>query len=625
MRCLHQLLFYVAIAFATVGITAEAQSQTNVAAITDEAELLKIISGDAPKGDKALACKRLAIYGSPAAVPELAKLLSDAELHSWTRIALEAIPGKESNAALQAACNTLKGRLLIGVINSLGVRRDASAVETLSKKLNDNDAEVVGAAAVALGKIGGTAAADLLRSALANASDKAKSTVAEGCVLCAEQFLASGDSKTALAIYEEVRKAPVHKQRIVEATRGAILSSPNGVALLKEQLQSQDKMMFQVGLGTAREMTGKEVATALLAEIDKATPERAALMVQALADLKGKVDIPTILKLANGPAPKVRIAAIEALGRVGDGTCVEPLLKLAADPNAELSQTVKSALVNIQDESVSTEILSRLPKSTGTMQKLLIELVGLRRIDATSELTKALSSTDAGIRTAAIESLGSTVSQDKMTLLIDQVKSPKSPEDASVARLALKTAAVRMPDREVCAAMLADAMSTSSTATKVTLLEILAEVGGNKALETVGAAARSPEVQLKDVGTSLLGKWMTTDAAPVLLDLAKTGPLDKFQVRAMKGYIRIIKQFIKQEPERLDMCAKAFEAAKQPDELKLIIEVLKLNPSVGTLKLALGATKTTSIKDEAIAAAKAIAQKLGDNAEAKELMTKAGL
>ena len=41
--------------------------------------------------EKALACKALAVYGDKEAVPALASLLTDGQLNSWARIALEAI------------------------------------------------------------------------------------------------------------------------------------------------------------------------------------------------------------------------------------------------------------------------------------------------------------------------------------------------------------------------------------------------------------------------------------------------------------------------------------------------------------------------------------------------------
>ena len=97
------------------------------------------------------------VHGSDAAVPALAKLLADEKLASWARIPLEVIPGAAADEALRKAIDTTQGKLLVGVINSSGVRRDNKAVDPLAAKLTDKDAEVASAAAVALGNIGGAA------------------------------------------------------------------------------------------------------------------------------------------------------------------------------------------------------------------------------------------------------------------------------------------------------------------------------------------------------------------------------------------------------------------------------------------------------------------------------------
>src|SRR5262249_32663973 len=150
--------------------------------------------------------------------------------------------------------------LLVGVLNSIGVRRDAAAVELLSGRLEDKDADVASAAAVALGRIGNAAAAQPLRKALASAPVRVRSAGGEGCVLCAERFLSQGDGAEAVKIYDEVRKAEVPRQRMLEATRGAILArGRDGIPLLIEQLRSTDKGLFQIALGTAREFPGREV------------------------------------------------------------------------------------------------------------------------------------------------------------------------------------------------------------------------------------------------------------------------------------------------------------------------------------------------------------------------------
>src|SRR5262245_51510029 len=81
-----------------------------------EPELLAILRSDAPKAEKAVACKNLAVYGSNAAVADLAKLLSDEQLASWARTPLEAIPGDAASEALRKASESLEGKLLVGVL-----------------------------------------------------------------------------------------------------------------------------------------------------------------------------------------------------------------------------------------------------------------------------------------------------------------------------------------------------------------------------------------------------------------------------------------------------------------------------------------------------------------------------
>jgi HEAT repeat protein len=590
-----------------------------------EQELIGVLKSGAP-GEKAIACKELARHGSSACVPELAKLLSDEQLASWSRIALEAIPGSAVDEALRNACYSLQGKLLVGVINSIGVRRDAGAVELLAGRLKDPDADVASAAAVALGKIGNAAAAKPLRQALAAAPERVRSAVAEGCVLAAERFHAGGNSAEAVAIYDEVRKADVPRQRILEATRGAILArNQEGIPLLIEQLRSPDKAFFQIGLSTAREFPGKEVDKALATELERAAPERAPLVILAMADRPQTVVLPAVLKAAAGGQKPARLAALAALGRLGNASSVASLLEIAVESDAEVAQSAKAALASLPDEKVDKEIADRLAKAEGKAYPVLIELVGQRRIAATPALVKALDHADKSVRGAALASLGNTVAAKDLSVLVSQAVSPRHAEDAAAAQQALKTAAVRMPDREACATELAAALARSPAETKTVLLETLGAVGGTKALATVGAAAKGSDPQLQDVGSRLLGEWMTIDAAPVLLDLAKANPADnKYQGRALRGYIRIARQFTMSEPERVAMCQKAFEASRQPAEQKLVLEVLKRYPNLEMLKLAAKAAEVPELKEDAAAAAGAIAQKLPKTDEVKKLLSQAG-
>ena len=119
-----------------------------------QAKLIEILEdADASEFAKAKACQRLAVIGDSAAAPALAALLGDPKLGHYARFGLEPIPGAAAEQALRDALPKLRGHLLIGVINSIGRRRDVAALEALATLHHHDDAEVQEAALAALTRI----------------------------------------------------------------------------------------------------------------------------------------------------------------------------------------------------------------------------------------------------------------------------------------------------------------------------------------------------------------------------------------------------------------------------------------------------------------------------------------
>ena len=614
-----------AIAVATT-VSARAADDTNAAKEAERQLIAVLESADSPPAEKAITCKKLAVFGSKDAVAALAPLLDDQELISWARIALEAIPGAEADQALRDAMGRLKGRSLIGVINSIGFRRDTGAVAGLTEKLQNQDAEVASAAAVALGKIGNEAATKVLRQSLAGAAQSVRSAVAEGCIYCAERLLAEGEASQAAAIYDEVLAADVPKQRILEATRGAILArGSEGIPLLVEQLRSDDKQFHQIALMTARELPGKAVADAVADEMEKATPQRGALLLSVLVDRGDASASPTMIKLATSGAKPMRIAAISVLQNSGDPSCVPTLLEIAVEDDEETAAAARAALAEMPGKEIDAQIAEGLPNAQGKTRLVLIDLVGQRQIDATPSLLKAIDDSDARIRSAALTALGETIKQDDLSVLISRVASPKNAEDTPIAEKALEAASVRMPDGEACAADLTAAMANVPLATQLKLLEILGALNNAKSLATLSDAAKSGTDELQDAATRLLGETMTLDAEAVLLDLAKTLPDGKYKIRAIRGHIRLMRQFDMPDRRRVQMCVDALNAAQRADEQKLILEVMERYPSSSMLKLAAQVTENPALKQNATRVMMTIALELADSpADARKLLEQMG-
>jgi HEAT repeat protein len=177
-----------------------------------EAKLIAVLTSSATPLEKGEACRELARIGTRAAVAPLAGLLGDEKLAHMARYGLEPIPDPAVDQALRDAATKLKGRPLIGVIGSIGVRRDARAVDLLAKHLKDSDADVMCAAARALGSIGTTAAAKALERVQADTPAPSRLAVSEGLFRCAEALAAHSQRGEALAIYERLNRAEVPQQ-----------------------------------------------------------------------------------------------------------------------------------------------------------------------------------------------------------------------------------------------------------------------------------------------------------------------------------------------------------------------------------------------------------------------------
>ncbi len=600
-----------------------------VSKAASEAALIETLRTGEP-AQKALACKQLAIYGGPDCVPKLVPLLADERLLSWARIALEAIPHPAADEALRQAAAGLDGKRLIGVIHSIGARRDAGAVEPLlTALLNGPDGEAASAAAVAIGQIGNLSAAAALSASLNSSTGPLRGAVAEGCILCAEHLMHDGKTDGARALYDAVRAADVPKPRILEATRGAILVRQTaGIPLLIETLQAKDQDLSRLGLSAARELPGREVAEALGAQFAKAPPELAALLLYALADRQDSVVTPGILTAARQGERPVRLAAIRVLGRSNTTDSLSALLDLAADPDNEIGLAGKTAVGALKGEHVNAEIAARLRQADGPALLALLELAGQRRVHATDDLVKATAHADAAIRKAALAALGQTVAAEELSILISAAVAPPHADDAEDAIRALRAACVRMPDREACAAELTAAVGRANMATQARLVEIFGELQGTTALGTIAKLMKqtaSPD-SVQDAGSRVLGAWMTVEAAPLLLDLAQSANADKYQVRALRSYIRLSRQFAMPDPQRAEMCAHALRAARRDDERKLVLAVLERYPSLQTLKIAVDAASTATIKDDASLAAMRIALRTGTQTEqARQLLGKVGI
>jgi HEAT repeat protein len=283
MKAMYKLLIIAALLLFLLVAGPSPGEPALPAAKADPAKLVAVLTSDAPLKAKADACRQLAVVGTRDAVPALAALLSDDKLAHMARYALEPIADPSVDAALREALGKLKGRPLVGVIASIGVRRHASAVKPLAARLNDVDADVAQAAARALGRIGTADAAAALARALDGAPAGQQRAVAAALLRCAEAAADRNRRDEAEAIYDRLLGLKALPEIRVCALRGAVLvRGKEGLPLLQQHLRGDGRVLFAAALRTVQELPDAQRTEVLTKALGQVSADQRIVVIQSL-------------------------------------------------------------------------------------------------------------------------------------------------------------------------------------------------------------------------------------------------------------------------------------------------------------------------------------------------------
>ena len=599
-----------------------------ISAADEVAELCAILQSDAPLHDRGVACQRLAVVGSAESIPVLATLLGDAELSHLARAALEAIPSPQVDSLFRQQLSTASGDQLIGIIDSIGNRRDTAAVESLALLLPQATGATQAAALSALGTIASPESAEILLTLLktsANLQGNAGSNatlanaVADAALRCADRFAVEGKTAEALKVYDAVRAAPVSPTLLAAATLSTIrVSGSTGLALLNDQLASSNDDHFAVGLQAASRMPTRDVVGVLVRALPNATPQRAVMLLDALADLGDTSVLPAVREAVGSENPGVKAAAISALGKVGDAAVLELLLAASGSDNAAVASAAQRSLAELHGEGVDQAILDTLQRTTAH-QETLLRLIGARRMNALPVLWAAMKTSELPVRLAALDSLGRTIPDSDLLSLVDVVLNTTGEEHAA-AIAALTSACRRASDPDETVRQISARFAAAPLELQRERFDVLKTIGGEEALRQVIRGAMDPEEPLQDAATRALGEWPTPDVGPELLPLCHSLQTPKFKIRALRAYVRVFKQFGLPSEERLQMAREAFALATRPEDKVLILHALLSFQNLESMQFALEHIKDPGLEATAAQVAIYISEQVSDKKAVIEAM-----
>ncbi len=596
--------------------------QGNASAKAQEAKLIAVLKSDASRKEKADACRELALIASADAVPVLAGMLADEQLTHMARYAMETIPGSAVDDAFRAALGTLQGRPLVGVIGSIGVRRDAKAVQPLSGLLRNADAEVAQATARALGSIGNAEAAKALNDALANVPAANQVAFCEGLFRCAESLEARGERKQAMGIYDKLRALPSAPQQVrAGALRGAVLARGNdGVSLLVDAIRGSDFVLVAAAARTAMEIPGAALTKALADELPKQTADKQILLIQTLGKRADAGALPALFNLGRTAAGPVRIAAIRDLPEIGHASAVPVLVELLWNADRAVAETARTCLAGFPGPEASSAVAALLTKGTVEQRLVAMELVSRRRMnESIPTLRQAASDEDARIRAAALKRLGELGGLSELPALLGLLSKASSPDDLSAIEDSLSALCARVADAEATSSQLIAQLSPAKPAQKAALLRVLVTAGGPKSLEAVRSSIKDPKPEVRAAAVEALNSWTTPEAAPDLLALAKTAGSPSEKQLGLRGYLRWAADGEVPPPRRLEMCREAAGLVERTEEKRMLLAALGGINQPGALSLILDYLDDGAVREEACVAAVTVAERMGQGRTPRKL------
>lgn len=575
--------------------------------VGSEENLIVVLKSDASLEAKADACRQLERVGTKDSVPALALLLLDEKLSHKARMALEQIKDPSVDEALRSALPKAQGRQLVGVIQSIGHRRDAASTDALIKLISDKDPDIASTAAYALGLIATPEAAKALESAVPKAPDETRSAMWDALLRVAETI----DRSSSIALYDRLRasNAPAHIR--AAAARGAVVSrGPEGLPLLADLLKDTDGAMFTIALRLVVELPGEVVTSCVAGQVLSLPPERQALLITALAVRNDKAALPAIRSALKSDDSAVRIAAINALTRMEDKPSLSAILQAANARDKSVADAAIAALMRLPGAEVDSALLEWVGGVDTTRSLLAIDCLSRRQsTSAGPALLKAATGGDAQVRLAALKALGDVGTSAEFKPLVGlMLQTVASPERDATEQTVIALCST-IPEKETCEQVILDTLTVATVGPeqKVALLRVLSSIGSGRALQAIRAAATDQNADIQETAIRTLCNWPTADVAPDLMQLAKTGPKPTHRILALRGWLRLAADARIPVEKRMEMCQQSVPLIQRTEEKRMLLAALASVPTLSSLDMISGYLDDTAVKEEASSATVAVA------------------
>lgn len=577
-----------------------------------EGELLALLRSRAPVPARRFACRQLGRVGASDSVPALSALLADETLSNMARYALERMELPSAGAALRDAATRLRGPPLVGVLGSLGERREPENAAVVAKHASSRDQAVAMAAVRALGKIGTPAAAKALAGLTAPTGPI--STILDARLECAQALLSAGNTDAASRIYRALENASPPERVRPAVLRGFLAVDPDGaLRRLKAALETGEPGLLSAAAWYIAHEADGPVLEAIGAALAGIPATGKAVVLHAFSDRNRRDGADAALGLMADKDYAVRTAAIRAVGKLGGPDCVGPLANIAGTGTGHDRTLATLALARLRGNDINRTMVRKMVSADAPVRQVLIQALAARGAsEAAPELLRLAQDGDPATRAAATRALGKVLGPQHTTEVVRLLVSASSDDERRVAAEAVRCICLRADrdDAALLAGPIVAGIGDADVSARCELLGLLPMLAEPKALKAVRADAKHADEAVRAAAIKAMSGWPDTEPAPDLLSLASTAEPEKHRLLAFRGYIQLI--HLESAVERkAAMCRRAAELVERKDEKKLLLSCLSHIPHADALALAQVYLTDPATREEACASVVRIASRLG--------------
>ena len=437
-----------------------------------------------------VALGKIGLRGNPAVVVPLISRLED-EKQDVRRKAVEqlqALGDRRAVIPLVAAFGDMNVEVRKAAIEAVGQLRDPSAVSALLRLVNDQPDEIKKLAVKALGAIGAPEAADTLIDLLQSGNDALRPTVAyaigsiaahpeagaaaQRAVRALVEALAdpaqraaarealavagkaavpalvahlggklAGDPVIAVALLEDKQDPRATEALIAELERGRVpvadvlaalgaTGDPRALVPVLGTLSAKEPAVRLAAMEALRPLVGHDqrAADVLIERLADDDLEVRVLAVEYLGLIRARAAVDKLTAMIQpGSPPRLRRAAIDALGEIGDPRATTPLIALLREGPTELHRPLVDAISYAGDKSSIDALVGLTRDDRGPTRHHLTRALGavlrssLPAHDARAEklLRQLAENAATPVSLAAISGLAAAGSTDSVRLLVD--------------------------------------------------------------------------------------------------------------------------------------------------------------------------------------------------------------